>query len=121
MTTRFVLNELGIQEIGLSEGIGLAVEKQALEAATATKNLAPYDELNTTRPHYRDLITVDVGESEGVIIARVNADKFTSVWLEFGTVKMRAFAPLRRGAEAAGLTVRGGKETGHYTRGSPGK
>jgi len=55
---------------------------------------------------YRDQIEATVGaRGRGPFIGRVNAKKFTSHWIEFGTVKMRAFAPLRRGLQAAGFKV----------------
>lgn len=55
---------------------------------------------------YVDNIEVESGrDDKGHRFARVNAKKFTSGWIEFGTIKMVAQAPLRRAAELLGLKV----------------
>lgn len=59
--------------------------------------------------HYVDQIEVDLGIVNGQVTARVNANKWTANFLEFGTSKMAPRAPLRRGLEANGLRPRGGK------------
>lgn len=59
---------------------------------------------------YRAQIQAEVG-TEGVrTIARVNANKFTSHWIEFGTIRTRAHAVLRRAAALAGLRLTGGRK-----------
>ena len=61
--------------------------------------------------HYRDMLEVEATIENGVSTAHVVAMKFTALWLEFGTGApgpTPAFAPLRRGAEAAGFRVTGG-------------
>lgn len=60
--------------------------------------------------HYVDNIEVEAGVIFGVGQARVVATKFTSAWLEFGDIGAHIDpasppAPLRRGAEAAGLSL----------------
>ena len=54
---------------------------------------------------------MDVGISDtGMVMARINANDFKSAFIEFGTGEpgpTPAFAPLRRGCEAAGLNLRG--------------
>lgn len=110
MTTRFVLNELGIQEVGHSAGLLIALEAIALDIAENVKAIAPVDD--DADVHYIDLITVDTGELAGHLVARVNANKFTANWLEFGTGEpgpTPAFAPMRRGAERAGFLLVGGR------------
>lgn len=59
--------------------------------------------------HYIDMIDVSLGVEHGEVTARVNAHKWTSGFLEFGTSRMSPRAPLRRGLEANGLRPRGGK------------
>lgn len=60
--------------------------------------------------HYVDMIDVSLGVEKGEVTARVNANKWTSGFLEFGTSRMSPRAPLRRGLEANGLRPRGGKQ-----------
>jgi len=53
--------------------------------------------------HYVDKIEATTVRGRIRWIGRVNAFKFTSHWLEFGTRRMRAQAPLRRSLEKLGL------------------
>lgn len=81
----------------------------AEDIARRAKSLGPKDD---DAPHYVDLIDVDVGLVKraggsgggwrSVYIARVNAFKFTSHWVEFGSVHNPPFAPLRRAVESVG-------------------
>ena len=86
--------------------VQVALRVLAELGAEAAKALAPE---RTGR--YREDITVDVGVSDkGIAMARINANDFKSVWIEFGTGDpgpTEAFAPLRRGCEAAGLDLKG--------------
>lgn len=57
---------------------------------------------------YVDGIDAVAGVEGGIAVGRVNAHKFTSAYIEYGTSDTPAFAPLRRGADAAGLKVYSG-------------
>lgn len=106
MTTRFVPSEAGIAELFAAPEMVVAMVQFAEPAAAEARQLVPPDEDDPEKfGHYADQVEVDGGVENGVAVARINANKFTSHWLEFGTVKMVAHAPLRRGAEAAGLEV----------------
>jgi len=63
---------------------------------------------------YVSQIKGEAGLENGIAVGRVNAYKFTSHWIEYGTSDTPAFAPLRRGAESAGLPVYGGKRSGFF-------
>jgi hypothetical protein len=112
----FVPDPEGIAILAEAPGMVESMDVFAQEAAMRTRELVPIGEdtgSDARWGHYHDQVTVDVGIDDTPIaglpgphaVARVNANKFTAHWLEFGTVNMRALAPLRRGAEAAGLTV----------------
>lgn len=82
------------------------LEDYASKAAANTRSIAPTGD---DSPHYRDQITHEVKMHRGRYIGRVNANKHTSAWIEFGTGRpgpTPAFAPLRRGVEMLGLKFR---------------
>lgn len=87
----------------------LAVMKTKAEAAAnAAKAVAP---VGATGDY---AASIGVGEAEygGFPVATVEATDFKARWIEFGTGQpgpTPAFAPLRRGAEGAGLIVTGGR------------
>jgi hypothetical protein len=76
--------------------------KQASDdIADAAKAAAPVDEGD-----YRDGIETETGMGKDGIQGRVNATWWTSHFIEFGTDDTPTFAPMRRGAEAAGYSVK---------------
>lgn len=87
----------------------LAVLKlRAEEAAERAKAIAPFDPSDSGE-HYRDMIEADAGIVNGQVTGRVNANKWTSGFIEFGTQgsdrhhATPAFAVLRRAVESLGL------------------
>jgi len=101
---RFIPDRSGIENIGQSDEVSDAMKALADEAATEAKRIAAAEAYLSG--DYYDSIVVDVGEEDGKAIARINADDFKAWWIEAGTSDTPTFAPLRRGAEAAGLDVR---------------
>lgn len=112
----FVPDPEGIAILAESPGMIDSMKVFADLAAMNTMNLVPVGEETGSDArwgHYHDQVEVDVGiDSTPIVglpgphaVARVNAMKFTAHWLEFGTINMPAKAPLRRGAEMAGLRV----------------
>lgn len=96
---RFVPNPAFENQARRSTEMRAAMQRAAEEAADEARRLAPVD-----TGEYRASITV-VTTAEG---ARVVADDDKATYIEFGTSDTPAFAPLRRGTEAAGLRI-GGK------------
>lgn len=101
MATRFIPNPAGIAGIASSADLVAALKAVAEEAASNARAVAPEDSGD-----YIDGIGVDAGLEDGKALARVNADDPASGYIEFGTEDTPTFAPLTRGAEAAGLDVR---------------
>lgn len=79
------------------------LEDLASAAAANSRSVAP---VGDDSPHYRDQIEHVVGINRGRYIGRVNANKDTSGFIEFGTRDTPTFAPLRRGLEMIGLQPR---------------
>jgi hypothetical protein len=106
---RFIPDRTGIAAIGRTEDVRRHLEAAANEAAQQAKAIAPTDTFD-----YRDSINVVSGVEGATALARINADDWKSVFIEFGTGPVAptpAYAPLRRGAEAAGLDLREGEAT----------
>lgn len=79
---------------------------RAEEVADAVREIAP---VGKSKPgeHYVDQIEAVAGLENGQATGRVNANKFTAGFLEFGTIHNRPFAILRRALESLGLSVHG--------------
>lgn len=101
MATRFVPSPSGIAAFASSPALVAALKAVAEEAASNARAIAPEDSGD-----YIDGIGVDAGVEGGKALARINADDPASGYIEFGTEDTPTFAPLRRGAEAAGFEVR---------------
>jgi hypothetical protein len=103
-TARFVPNPSGIAAIARSLEVQNELRTIAESVASNAEGLAPVDEGD-----YRDSIEVDVTVDGGEAVAIVKAGDWKAGWIEFGasspTYTMPAHAPLRRGAEQAGLKV----------------
>ena len=106
MPTRFVYSKAATPQLAKGKQMLSALRQFGEKAAAEARNLGP---VGDSEPHYVDMIDVDLGIEGDTALARVNANKFTSNWIEFGTEDTPAFAPLRRGAEAAGLKVVAGR------------
>lgn len=100
---RFIPDRTGIAAIGRSEEVREQLEERAREAADRARRIAP-----ALSGDYANSITAVSGVEGSSALARVIADDWKAVFIEFGTGPVAptpAFAPLRRGAEAAGLQV----------------
>lgn len=104
MATRFRYNPAATAELARTLEMVETLRARAEDAAEESRAIAPVD-----TGEYRDSITAEAGIEGGFARGRVNAGKFTAGWLEFGTSDTPTFAPLRRGAEAAGLSLRGSR------------
>lgn len=105
---RFVPNPKFAQEIGRSVQMVRFLHDIAEEVAETVRSIGPVGD-SPAGARYVDQIEAVSGIDKGRAIGRVNAKKFTSHWIEFGTTRTRAHAPLRRAAEANGLRLRGGR------------
>lgn len=94
--SRFVPNPRFESEAKRSAEMKAAMKRGAQAAADEARRMAPVD-----TGEYRASIRV-VETADG---ARVVADDDKATYIEFGTSDTPAFAPLRRGTEAAGLRI----------------
>lgn len=101
MTTRFRTDRSGIAEISRSAQLADVLHDVAEDVAQEARVFAP-----VLTGGYRDEIDTDTGVEGVTLIARVNANFFTSWFIEAGTVDTPTFAPLRRAAEALGLDLK---------------
>ena len=117
----FIPNPMGIAMIARSTMMETMLKGAAEAIAVVVRQIGPSDVGNEPQGlgymgiraevdpvPYVNQISVASGVKEGVVMARVNADKFTSNWIEFGTGEpgpTPAFAPLRRAAESVGLRL----------------
>jgi hypothetical protein len=107
VATRFIPNPLGIALIARTPFMAAAMVDRADEVAETVRQIAPVGP--GRGGHYRDQITTAAIVAEGVAGGRVNANKFTSGFIEVGTSDTPAFAPLRTACDANGLTLSGGR------------
>ena len=113
----FIPNPMGLAMIARSTTMETMLKGAAEAVAEVVRQIGPTDvgqepqnlafgEIDPVP--YVNQISVASGVKEGVVMARVNAGKFTSNWIEFGTGEpgpTPAFAPLRRAAESVGLRL----------------
>jgi hypothetical protein len=95
----FRRNPRAIAELRLDPKYRLLRRAAARAAAEAARQVAP---VGATGAYQR---SIRVGE-EGDVVAVTSSDAFAHL-VEFGSVNNPAYAPLRRGARAAGLDLRG--------------
>lgn len=93
-------------ELNESPEMADMLRDRAEQVARIVRQVAPRGD-SPTGEHYADMIAVEVVQENGEAIARVVARKFTSVFLEFGTINTPTFAPLRHGIESSGLRLTG--------------
>lgn len=103
---KFIINPKLIPYLKRSPQLLEVMKVQAEAAAARAREIAPVGR-SKAGEHYKDMIEVDFGIDGGVVTGRVNAKKWTSHWVEFGTIHNRAYAVLRRAVESLGLVVRG--------------
>lgn len=100
--TKFIMDPKSVPKLAVNPAMGTMLGARAELGADAVKNIAPIGD-SPEGEHYRDKVDADVHIEKGRFVGRVNAHKFTSGFLEFGTIQMRPRAPLRRGVESIGL------------------
>lgn len=83
----------GIDELLTSDGVKKHELQYAEEAAAVTRSLVPSIDKHTVRTKTTD---------EGVAVV---VDSGRWHWWEYGNVKVRARAPLRRGLESTGVKI----------------
>lgn len=104
--SHFVPNPRLKEELGRDRQMGEMLKDTAEKVAEVVRSTGPKSD--RTGDHYVDQIEVDSGIEGKTQIGRVIAKKFTAWWLEVGTAKMPAQAPLRKAVEALGLRLFGG-------------
>ena len=103
---RYIPNPVGIALLARTPLMAQAMKEKGEYVAEVAQAIAPRGE--GKGGHYADQITADAQVIEGKAGCRVNARKFTSGFIEFGTSDTPAFAILRTSADATGLTLSGG-------------
>jgi hypothetical protein len=101
MATKFIPNPVGIAAVARSAQVAEKLKAVAEAVAENARSVAP--ELSGD---YIDGIAVEAAIDGDSAVGRVNANDWKSALIEFGTEDTPTFAPLRRGAEGAGLTLR---------------
>lgn len=94
-------DEAATQMLGRTTEMMKFVEGLAATAARSAQAIAP-----VLTGAYKDSIRSEARILEGKATGLVIAEDFKAAWIEFGTETNPTYAPLRKGAEAAGLTVR---------------
>lgn len=107
-SAHFVENKHLRQLVGSDPRMGQALLLFAERIGERARELAPVDEpFSKSPPHYRDQIEVRLRRTRtGRYVGEVVAQKYTSVWIEFGTGlpgRTPVFAPLRKAVNSLGL------------------
>lgn len=103
---KFLANPSLEKELGFDEKMVAAMQALADKGAAAAISV-----WEGSGPHpyetgdYVSGISAEAGIENGVAIGRINAYDWKSGFIEFGTSDTPTFAPLRRGADEAGLNV----------------
>lgn len=107
-TQRFVPNPMLAEELKRATFLLDDMQRAAEAIADAARGLAP-EEFGD----YKDGIEAEAGTDAKGVLGRVNANDWKSGLIEFGAGEGRpVFAPLRKGAEAAGFGTPRGEGSG---------
>lgn len=87
---RIVMNPAYRQILAANPSVQLVVRSKAEEAAGIARDLAP-----VATGAYRDSIQVEQEGSDALLVAT----DFKAHWIEWGTIRTRAFATLRSAAQ----------------------
>jgi hypothetical protein len=101
----FIPDIAGIARLQMTPQMAAALAYYADQIIDAAKGFAP-----VLTGSYVSGLQVDIAFENGQAVARANAWDFKSHWIEFGTGEpgpTPAFAPLQRGADAAGIGIGG--------------
>lgn len=106
MSSSFDYHRAVEKVLARSPDLARVLAQRADDVADVARKLGPRGRTG----RYVEGIDADVGMGDKGLVGRVNANHFTSHWVEFGTVRMRPFAPLRRALETVMGTrnIRGG-------------
>jgi hypothetical protein len=91
----FKLDPKALRKLARGRGVKAVLTDRVSKVQKAAQDLAPVD-----TGAYRDGIEGEVEKTQDGFVGRVIATHFTSAWIEFGTARTRAHAPLRRAAES---------------------
>lgn len=110
MAVRVVPNPVGIALLARTPFMSNAMMERGNAVAETAASIGPVGD-GAVEGHYVDQIKAVPLVALGVAGSRVNAYKFTSGFIEFGTSDTPAFAPLRTACDAVGLTLSGGRQS----------
>jgi hypothetical protein len=102
--TRFIVDPTVIPKLATAAEMGAMLDVRATQAANAVRAIAPIGESDVGY-RYIDGIEAVVQLGRRGLVGRVNANKWTSRFLEFGVYGRAPAAPLRRGVEMSGLRL----------------
>ena len=90
IVVEFIPNDAGIEEIGQSEEVLMALDEIGQAVAEMARSIGP-----VLTGGYVEDITVDTGvDDDGISKSIISANKFTAGFIEFGTVDTPTFRPL---------------------------
>lgn len=104
MTNKYLPDHRADELLARDADVGVALTKVAEQIADTVRRIGPRDA--DADEHYVEMITVDSGLDGSTVVGRVNANKWTSWFIEAGTSDTPTFAPLRHATESVGLTLR---------------
>lgn len=98
---RFESDPLAERKLATWPGMIPELESIVAAAAIAARAIAPVE-----TGKYKESINTSVGYDErAVVIGRLYSEDWKAHWIEFGTIKELAHAPLRRAMNSIGLRV----------------
>jgi hypothetical protein len=107
VTSTFVPDAKGIEAILKMPELASSLGQEAKKIADKAREIAPSGvDGGTYGAHYADMIHVWLGLVSGKAVARVNAFKYTSHWIEWGSVHNPALHVLRNAAQACGYELK---------------